>query len=137
MNAKRLKGTQVSISNDSTIQQRQELKKLRQHLYEARRNSSSKSYIEGDRFTQDRESKEVLDLRSGQERESKEVLHLSEQELPKQPSHPVLSNIPRGDRNNKESHLSLNTGGSKSCQVLLSQHQQQQKMKLRNKSTAA
>lgn len=46
-NAKKLKGTGVSIAHDLTIAQREELKILRKFLLQARANSTKKSYIKG------------------------------------------------------------------------------------------
>lgn len=47
---KSLKGTDVSVSNDLTVQQRQEINKLKAYLVKARANSTEKSFIRGNRL---------------------------------------------------------------------------------------
>lgn len=49
-NCRKLKGTNIGISNDLTFQQRQEQKELRQYLTEARRNKNQKSFIKGNKL---------------------------------------------------------------------------------------
>lgn len=49
-NCRKLKDTQISIVHDQTFEQRKENKVLRYHLEKARKNSSVKSYIKGNKL---------------------------------------------------------------------------------------